>query len=74
MCPTIQLRGFVSEAKPRLMTKKERTYIKQLLCMEYNYYVQFVNNANKKKTKKRPKGWDEISGRLDELQSAIYDI
>lgn len=69
---TIQLVGYKTKNKPRAMTKEERQLIRELIAMEYTYYTQIVNNANR--TKKYPKSWDAIHGRLEELQEVLSNV
>ena len=55
--------------KCRPMTAEEEKLVKQLITSEYNYWVKKVNNANK--TKRYPKDWEQIWGRLDDLREAL---
>lgn len=56
-------------SKCRPMTDEEEKLVKRLLTSEYNYWVNKVNRANE--TKRYPKDWDQIWGRLDDLDAAL---
>ena len=44
--------------KPRLLTPKEWNHIRELLSLEANYYINKINDFNKRPHKKYPKDWN----------------